>query len=284
MELPKTPPVTIDMLFEKAGEHILIHHVSLGDSPGNPDIISPPPIGSGTFVKFSIQENLVVYGILTAAHVVKLLKFGKSDGREFLGLSKLQKGDTIACSVTFPFIFCIASMEHFYSSSDEGYRPDIAFIALGINGHLPCHELITDSSFYDLDVNEELEIADQQIFSAFCKGAGNIRPDGLLNTFVAFGGGEVIKFDESTNVQYWRVPNTTGESIGGGSGSGFWRWKYEDGILRISLEGVVISEGENCEYFEVMAPSYLYDVFLPQLKKVCKDNRTWFSQPSSTEK
>ena len=268
--------ITREMLFEEAERYILAHHVSLGDSPGNPNLVSPPPSGSGTFVKFTIQEGMVVYGILTAAHVARWLRFGKNDNRQFLGLSKLQKGDTVACSVTFPFIYHVASIEHFHSTSGDGYQPDIAFIALGINECLPSHELIADSSFYDLDSNQELELYICQVFSAFYKGAGEIRPDGLINTFVAFGGGEILKFDEKIGVQYWRVPNTSGESIAGGSGAGFWRLIYNNGVLRKSLEGVITAEDRNYEYFEAIATSYLYDTFLPQLKKFCTRNRSWF--------
>lgn len=280
MERFETIPRELEEVFAEAERHVLSHHVSLGHSPGDSGIISPAPIGSGTFVKFCFQENSIAYGILTAAHVAKPLKFGKNDNREFLGLSKLQNGDTIACSVTFPFIFCIASKEHFDSLSTDGYRPDIAFIALGINDHLPNHELVLDSFFYDLDCNQEQEIADQQVFSTFYKGAGNIRADGLINTYTAFGGGEILKFDQVARVQYWRVPNTSGESIGGGSGAGFWRCKYENGVLQKSLEGVVIAEGENYDYFEALAPSYLYDDFLPQLKRFCIENLSWFPDPN----
>jgi hypothetical protein len=62
-------------------------------------------------------------------------------------------------------------------------------------------------------------------------------------------------------------------------GAGFWRCKYENGVLQISLEGVVIAEGENYDYFEALAPSYLYDDFLPQLKRFCIDNLSWFPDP-----
>jgi hypothetical protein len=180
--------LTLEKLFEMTSEHVLAHHVSLGGSSDNPDILSPAPIGSGTFVKFSILDHMVVYGILTAAHVARWLNFAQSEKGQFIGLSKLQNGDTIACSVTFPFIYHIASTDHFHSTSGDGYRPDIAFIALGINGRLPAHELIENSSFYDLDNNHELELFNQQVFSSFYKGAGKIRPDGLLDTCITFVG------------------------------------------------------------------------------------------------
>ena len=276
MESTESHKEALEKLLQEASEHILSHHVSLGDSPGDPSILSPPPNGSGTFVRFSITEGMVVHGILTAAHVARWLKFGRNDTHQFLGLSKLHKGDTIACSVTFPFIYHIAPLEGFHSTSNEGYRPDIAFIALGINQRLPSHELLIESSFFDLDSNEELELSNSQIFSAFYKGAGKTRPDGLLDTYVAFGGGETLKFDEKSGVQYWRVPNTSGESIAGGSGAGFWRFIKSQGALRKSLEGVIIAEGENCNYFEAMETEYLYGTFVPQLKAFCKDNLSWF--------
>jgi hypothetical protein len=276
MESTESHKEALEKLLQEASEHILSHHVSLGDSSGDPLLLSPPPNGSGTFVRFSITEGMIVYGILTAAHVARWLKFGRNDTHQFLGLSKLHKGDTIACSVTFPFIYHVAPLKDFHSNAKEGYRPDIAFIALGINQRLPSHELLIESSFYDLDSNEELELSNNQIFSAFYKGAGKIRPDGLLDTYVAFGGGETLKFDEKNCVQYWRVPNTSGESIAGGSGAGFWRFIKSQGILRKSLEGVIIAEGENCNYFEAMETAYLYGTFLPQLKVFCKDNLSWF--------
>lgn len=37
--------LTLDKLFEMTSEHVLAHHVSLGGSSGNPDILSPAPIG-----------------------------------------------------------------------------------------------------------------------------------------------------------------------------------------------------------------------------------------------
>jgi hypothetical protein len=276
MKTDETQKEALEKLFEEASEHILSHHVSLGDSPGDPLLLSPSPNGSGTFVRFAITEGMIVYGILSAAHVAKGLKFGRNDAHQFVGLSKLHKGDTVACSVTFPFIYYIASLEDFHSTGNKGYRPDIAFIALGINQRLPSHEMLAESSFYDLDGNEELELFNNQIFSAFYKGAGKIRPDGLLDTYVAFGGGETLKFDEKSGVQYWRIPNTGKESIAGGSGAGFWRFIDKNGMLRRSLEGVIIAEGQNFDYFEAMETSYLYFTFLPQLKQFCKDNLSWF--------
>lgn len=86
--------------------------------------------------------------------------------------------------------------KRFHSESDDAYRSDIAFIALGVDGRLPSHELITGSLFYDLDANKELVMHDPQIASAFYRGAAPKRSDGLLDTAVCIGGGERLRFDD----------------------------------------------------------------------------------------
>lgn len=259
-----------EKLFNMIEEHVLKFHVSLGSYLGSSEL--PPPIGSGTFVKFSTLAY-VVYGILTAAHVVKDLKFGLPGQPAFVGLSKPQNGDTVACSVSFPYIYSCVEIEGFHSDSDDSYRPDIAFIALGIDGRLPNHELITESLFYDLDSNEELITYDPQIASAFYRGAAPKRPDGLLDTAVCIGGGERLRSDDKAHLQYWEIPNDTNKSIAGGSGAGFWRFYCEKQQITPSLEGVIISEERsNYSYFEALATPYLYEDFLPKLKEFCKNN------------
>ncbi len=259
-----------EKLLNRIEEHVLKYHVSLGSYYGSS--VLPLPIGSGTFVKFTVLTH-VIYGILTAAHVVRGLKFGLLDQPAFVGLSKLQNGETIASSVSFSYIYCCVDIQGFYSDSDEGYKPDIAFIALGIDGHLPNHELITESSFYNLDNNKELVMYDPQIASAFYRGAAPLRPDGLLDTAVCTGGGERLRFDDKTHLRYWEIPNDTNKSIAGGSGAGFWRFKCEKQQITPSLEGVVVSEERlNYSYFEALATPYLYDDFLPSLKDFCKNN------------
>lgn len=253
--------------FDIIEAHVLKYHVSLGSYHGSPEL--DPPTGSGTFVKFSIASH-VIYGILTAAHVIKDLKFGLLGQPEFVGLSKLQNRDTIACSVSFSYIYGCVEIEGFYSNSNDGYRPDIAFIALGIDGRLPDHELITKSSFYDLDTNTDLVMYDPQIVSAFYRGAPPKRLDGLLDTAVCIGGGEALRFDDKAHIQYWEIPNDTNKSIASGSGAGFWRFYCEKGQITPSLEGVIISEeATNYSYFEAMSTSYLYENFLPGLKDFC---------------
>jgi hypothetical protein len=260
-------------------KHVLSYHVSLGSYLGYSEL--PTPTGSGTFVKFSISSHSI-YGILSAAHVVKDLKFGLKGGPSYIGLSKLQKGDTVACIAPFPYIYGIASIQGFQSNSRDAYKPDIAFIALGIDEHLPKHDLITLSSFYDLDGHIDLITHDSQIASAFYRGAAPKRPDGLLDTAVHIGGGELIKYDDEAMLHYWQVPNELHKSISGGSGAGFWRFDCNQQIIVPSLEGVVISEESiSYSYFEALSPSYLYDEFLPKLKHVCSENLSWFSRISS---
>jgi hypothetical protein len=270
--------LSFEKMVAEASKYILLHHVSIGNSFANPNIPLPPPNGSATFVRFKIEVG-IVYGILTAAHVARWLKFGRNNQGEFIGLSKLQNNDSIACSVTFNFIHYIAPKDRFHMFSNDAYRPDIAFIALGIN-QFPNHDLLENSVFYDLDSNIEFGFTeDQQILSAFFRGACHdweISDDCYLNTPICLGGGEVIKHDNERNIQYWKIPNTSKKSIGGSSGAGFWRFRYENGILRKSLEGVIIAEGKNCNFIEAMATPFLYDIYLPQLKHFCISNSDWF--------
>ena len=50
--------------------------------------------------------------------------------------------------------------------------------------------------FWDLDANVNLVIHDTQIASVFYRGAAPKRPDGLLDTAVCIGGGEILIFDD----------------------------------------------------------------------------------------
>ena len=257
-------------------QHVLAYHVSLSSYLGNSEL--PTPTGSGTFVKFSISSHSI-YGILSAAHVVKELKFGLKGEPSYIGLYKFQRGNTVACIAQFSYIYGIASIEGFQFNSREAYKPDIAFIALGIDDHLPKHDLIIRSSFYDLDGHIDLITHDPQIASAFYRWAAPKRPDGLLDTAVHIGGGELLKYDDEAKLHYWQVPNELNKSISGGSGAGFWRFDCNQQIRVSSLEGVVISEeSESYSYFEALSPSYLYDEFLPHLKHLCRKNLSWFSK------
>lgn len=271
--------VTVEKLLNKIEEHVLKFHVSLGSYLGSSEL--PPPIGSGTFVKFSTLAH-VVYGILTAAHVVKDLKFGLLGRPAFVCLSKLQNGETVACSVSFPYIYGCVEIEGFHSDSDNVYRPDIAFIALGIDGRLPNHELITESLFYDLDSNKELVMYDPQIASAFYRGAAPKRPDGLLDTAVCIGGGERLRFDDNAHLQYWEIPNDTSKSIAGGSGAGFWRFQCEKEQITPSLEGVIISEERsNYSYFEALSTPLPLRRLFAQTKRVLRKNLSYFGSEAN---
>lgn len=267
-----------EQMLSEASECVLAHHVSLGGSCANSAIPLPLPNGSGTFVRFKIDAG-IVYGILTAAHVARWLKLGRNSQGQFLGLSKLQNGDSIACSVTFHFIHHVAPLDRFHINSHKAYRPDLAFIALGLNRYSN-HELLHNSKFFDLDANVELGFTeDPRILSGFFRGAchaSEISADGYMNTPLCIGGREVIRHDTETNIQYWEIPNTSKKSIGGGSGAGFWRFRYEREELKKFLEGVIIAEADNFSNIEAMAPPYLYDTYLIDLKDFCTVNLSWF--------
>jgi hypothetical protein len=244
-----------DEMMKEASDHVLGHHVSLGVSSGIPSLLLPPPIGSGTFVRFALPSG-TMYGILTAAHVIEAWLETANNGKCIV-LSKPQKGNTVACSCTGLFIFYTPSKVYVGC-------PDIAFIAFGVDEQLPKHELIENSLFCDLDSIDELGLSNKQIFSGFFRGAAEKRADGLLDTFAALGGGESLISEGC--YQYWAIPNTSRQSISGASGAGFWRFLYEKGILRKSLEGVIIAEGPHYDYIKAMAVPYLYETFLPGLK------------------
>ncbi len=255
-------------LFNNIKKHVLDFHVSLGSYKSSSAL--PPPIGSGTFVKFSNLAH-VVYGILTAAHVAKELK-----DQPFLGLSKPLNRDTVACGVSFLYIHFLVEHKGFQSDSGDGYNPDIAFIRLDIDGRLTSHKLITESHFWDLDSNKELGMNDPQIVSAFFRGAASKRPDGLLDTALCIGGGESLRFDDEAGLQYWEIPNNTNKSIAGGSGAGFWRFHCEKEQITPSLEGVITAECLNYSNIQAHAPPVLYEDFLPELKAYSRNNLECF--------
>jgi len=254
-----------------ASQLILDYHVSLGDSIDGHVLATPN--GSGTFVKFSVL-NETMFGILTAAHIATRLKITTKDAHQFIGISKPHLHETLGCLTPFHFIFGNTDIRHFHSESNEGYLPDIAFIALGNDTFCLKHEIFTKSKFYDLDANIEFGFEeDLNIFSTFFRGACNddeITEDGLLAE-VCLGGGETIHFDNETKISYWKIPNSSKKTIAGASGAGFWRHKIDKDNLQTSLEGVIIAESLLYDYVEAISPSYLYDTFLPNLRKYSID-------------
>ena len=48
---------TLEKLFEEASEHILSHHVSLGDSPGNPLLLRPHQMVPAPSSDFLLQKE-----------------------------------------------------------------------------------------------------------------------------------------------------------------------------------------------------------------------------------
>ena len=213
-----------------------------------------------------------VYGILTAAHVARWLPLIVNDAKQqFIGLTKPSQEEAAhACLSSFPFMYLSADIRYLHSQRGCAYRPDIAFILLGIEGY-PEHELFEQSGFYDLDNDIALPLEeDPQILSGFLRGAcpsAEVSIDGFLNTPICFGGGEKICFDEQAFVQFWDIPNTSRQSIKGGSGAGFWRFRYDENRRLIkSLAGVITAEGLDYDYIEAIAASYIFDTFLPSLK------------------
>jgi len=70
-----------------------------------------------------------------------------------------------------------------------------------------------------------------------------------------------------SNIPYWKVPNTSKQSISGGSGAGFWRFDTSKNLIEASLEGIVVSESRDHSYFEAIDSDYIYNDFLSKLRK-----------------
>lgn len=262
--------MSFDKIFTEASSFMLKHHVSLGSSAASDGGKLSPPSGSGTLVKFQV-DGKTAYGILTAAHVLRWAPIiqKRGENRQWLGLMKPSQGDGVACLCTFRFQYFSAATVHFHEQDGTAYRPDVAFVLLDIDER-PQNELFGQSEFYDMDNDSSLSVTeDTKIFSGFFRGActdAEIK-DGVLNTPICLGGGEKIRFDERSAVQYWGIPNKSRQTIKGASGVGFWRFRCDaDGLLTKSLAGVVIAERIDCSQIEAMAASYLFDDFLPALK------------------
>ncbi len=254
---------------EQASSHILKHHVSLGCFSDGERLSNPN--GSGTFVSFFVDGKRA-YGILTAAHVARCLPLIVNGAKQqFIGLTKPSQGEAAhACVASFRFMYFSADIRHFHFSDGSAYRPDIAFILLEIDG-FPKHELFEQSEFYDLETDVVFLLEeDTQVLSGFFRGAcpqAEVSEDGFLNTPVCLGGGEKICFDDRAFVQFWHIPNTSRKSIKGGSGAGFWRFRYDQNrLLMKSFAGVITAEGPDCDYIEAIAAPYIFETFLPSLK------------------
>jgi hypothetical protein len=260
-----------DKMAADATLYILKHHISLGSyvSPDGNQL--GPPSGSGTLVSFEVDGKRA-YGILTAAHVARWTPIIKKNGenQEWIGLMKPSENQGCACLCTFRFQYFSVSIAHFHEQTGIAYRPDLAFILLGIDEY-PKHELFEKSEFYDMDNDISFLVEeDPQVFSGFFRGACMEKEikDGFLNTPICFGGGEKIRFDARAFVQYWEIPNTSGQTMRGGSGAAFWQFRCnENGDLIKSLAGVITAESTGCDLIEAIAASYIFDDFLPNLKK-----------------
>lgn len=57
MESAELHKEALEKLLEEASEHILAHHVSLGDSPGDPLLLSPPQMVQVPSSDFPLQKE-----------------------------------------------------------------------------------------------------------------------------------------------------------------------------------------------------------------------------------
>jgi len=143
MEMNNESPINV--LFKKITTFINPYHVSLSNYSKAGEINLP--IGSGTFVQYCVNSNKV-YGVLTAAHLIPILKREKQP--HFISLSKHLNGKTIAYHVSYEWVQGIANPAAYGSNKNDSYMPDIAFIALNMDA-LHSNELIEGSKFYDLE-------------------------------------------------------------------------------------------------------------------------------------
>jgi hypothetical protein len=138
------------------------------------------------------------------------------------------------------------------------------------------HPLLLNSKFYDLDVKEENDlIAARQssIISGFYRGAttdaeiiDNIVPIGPYT-----GGDEQLAHNQRSNIYYWKIPYQKKLWINGASGSAFWRVIEKNNQTDISLGGTIVCLSPNKEKIHATSAIYLYQTFLPELKKACSE-------------
>ncbi|MCB1111224.1 MAG: hypothetical protein H7A37_06790 [Chlamydiales bacterium] len=247
----------MEELINEAQKHSSLYHVAIGNSKDGNELAIPE--GSGTLVTFS-SGPVPIYGVLTAAHVLKKIRYQQTNR---IGLSKaISYFDQLGCFTNFKYVQL--------DEKNNSDFPDLGFICLGC-GESPKHELFDKSAFYDLGSNMQLPTEDDQVFSTFIKGTSSkSRPDGLLNTFTAIGGGEKQKRDPSTGCDYWTIPNLLKESIEGASGAGFWRYKSINNRLHKSLEGVVISQSNDFSECYATGEDYLCSTFFEKLLVVAE--------------
>lgn len=276
-----------DKIVADATSSILRHHISLGSSVSPDGNQLGPPRGSGTLVSFDVDGKRA-YGILTAAHVARWIPIikKKEESQEWIGVMKPSEGQGCACLCPFRFWYFSASTDHFYEQTGISYRPDLAFILLGIDEH-PKHELFEQSEFYDMDNDISFPVEENSLVSSgFFRGACEETEikDGILNARMCFGWGEKIRFDSRAFVQYWEIPNINHQTMRGASGAVFWRFRYnENGNLIKSLAGVVTAESAECDLIEAIAASYIFDDFLPNLKKQVRNELSLNLSSKSSE-
>jgi hypothetical protein len=256
-------------------EHMSQYQVSLGTS-------SDYPIASGTFIKFNalLEDKVVkVYGIFTAKHVLddsdpKVESLCKSiivddKGRQFIVLSKLIKNVVVGCLANFPFFYAQADRNGARSSGR--FDPDLGFICIGFGKNIADHELLNNSKFYDLDENQERDLAEPEfsVMSGFYRGADEV-VDKVMLAGPYTGGGECLAYNQRSKVHYWKLQNPQNLLVHGSSGAGFWRLSLQNNIPYISLGGTIVCLSHNQKRIHATAAQYLYECFLPELKQVCE--------------
>ncbi len=268
-------PFSLNQLSEILNEHMALYQVSLGTN-------LEFPIASGTFIKFDtlIEDKIVkVYGILTAKHVLddsdpNVQSLCKSiivddKGRQFIILSKLIKDFVVGCLANFPFFYAQAHRDGIRSSGR--FDPDLGFICIGFGENIADHKLINNSKFYDLDENQERDLAapEVSVISGFYRGANEII-DKIMLAESFIGGGERLAYNQKSKVHYWKLPNPKNLLVYGASGAVFWRLCLQNNIPYISLGGTIVCLSDNLERIHATAAQYLYGCFLPELKHVCE--------------
>lgn len=268
-------------------DYILPHLVSIGSIS---DGILLPPSGSGTFIKFTVSINgtqIELWGIATAIHVLEEINFAfnKNLKGELVGLTKPSDrlGNSYSAFHGIKFIFCDFDKKHYRelvqgheASAPDRYliERDIAFICLGIGSMPGESDLIKNSLFYDLDINPLIDLPkkhDQPY--VFFRGAclDNEAQDNRLSTELIIEYGGTIKRYPKSGIIYHEIPNTKNRSIKGASGTGLWMFceNRSDEIIK-TLKGIIVAG--NQETTHAIDISYIYDDFLPKLKKFMISN------------
>lgn len=265
-----------------AFDYILPNIITIGSSLGE---ILDIPEGSGTLVKFVLkinEEPHLIYGILSASHVVEKINLIRNIkfNADCIGLIKPIDRAGKTSSETYPikFLYIAIDRSHFRRLAqnhrvEEKYENerDIAFICLGIDKPIIQSELINNSQFFNLDTNPILDLPKKHNYPfVFFKGACLDRlvnvQDRILATELVCEMGGIQKQYPKSKILYHEIPNTTGRSMKGASGAGIWMFnKNSNNEVTKILKGVIVEGGiEASDAIDIL---YIKNVFLPDLEK-----------------